>query len=468
MKTKIIILLFFTLLFCNISCSQNDRVIMDKPRVDKNVELLSIVARLAGYDEYCSTRFKVYTDKIENYFKDYSEHEVIKYLQHLRTERGIGYDAVMTMAIHLDEDLNPRIKFSDNTPDLRWGKDNANTFVQLLKDFYNDSNFNEFFEANKEIYLEASKRFLPVYESLDLNWYSTFYGKEPSEKFIIINGLGNGHNNYGVSFSPNNEQKEVYAIMGAWNIDSLGMVIFPPNNYFSTLLHEFNHSFVNHLIDKNEILFKDSGEQIFGIVKDEMTNQAYGNWKIVCYEALVRASVIKYMKDHNFSETEINNEILSQISKGFIWIQSLVEELEKYDSKRDTYPTLESYIPELAKAYKNFATQVEEFDNKKPKITSINELKNGDSNISTRLKRITINFDRPLSGQGYSINGGNKGQTAFPKFDKISYSDDKKSLLLDVSLEKDREYQFILTGKHFKSQEGIGIRNYEVNFKTGE
>lgn len=336
---------------------------MNKPRADANVELLSIVARLAGYDEYCFTHFKLYTDKIETYFKDYKEHEVIKHLQKLRRERGIGYDAVMTMAIHLDDNLNPRMKFSDNIPDTRWGQDNASKFIRLLKDFHNISNFEGFFEANKEIYSEVSERFLSVYESLDLDWFSTFYGKEPSEKFIIINGLGNGSCNYGTSITLSNGQKEVYAIMGAWDVDSTGMVMFPPNNYFPTLLHEFNHSFVNHLIDKNEILFKDSGEQIFEIMKDEMKSQAYGNWKIVCYEALVRASVIKYMKDHNFNEGEIENETLSQISKGFIWIQSLVDELEKYDKQRDTYPTLESYIPELAKTYKRFITQVEEYLN---------------------------------------------------------------------------------------------------------
>lgn len=360
-NTAILLLMMFIS-----SCvhSNRNKTIMDEPKVDKNVELLSIVARLAGYNEYSSTHFKLYTDKIDNHFKDYKGHEIIKFIQNLREERGIGYDAVMTMAIHLDKDLNPRVEFSDNIPEPRWGKDNANKFVQLLKDFYDKSNFNNFFEANKEIYLEASKRFFPVYESLDLNWYSTFYGKEPSEKFIIINGLGNGPSNYGSSIILNNGQKEVYAIMGAWSVDSLGMVMFPPNNYFPTLLHEFNHSFVNHLIDKNEILFKDSGEQIFEIMKDEMKSQAYGNWKIVCYEALVRASVIKYMKDHNFSETEINNETLSQIGKGFIWIQSLVKELEKYDTQRDTYPTLENYIPELAKAYRSFATQVEEFEDK--------------------------------------------------------------------------------------------------------
>ncbi len=44
-------------------------------------------------------------------------------------------------------------------------------------------------------------RFLPVYENIDLKWYQSFYGKEPKEKFIIVNGLGNGPGSYGPRYS---------------------------------------------------------------------------------------------------------------------------------------------------------------------------------------------------------------------------------------------------------------------------
>jgi hypothetical protein len=69
----------------------------------------------------------------------------------------------------------------------------------------------------------------------------------------------------------------------------------------------------------------------------------------------------------------------------------------------------------------------------------------------------------PASGNGYSIN---KGEKAFPAIKKISYSEDKKSVIIHVKPERDREYQFIMSGKKFMSQDGIPIKNYEVNFKT--
>ena len=82
------------------------------------------------------------------------------------------------------------------------------------------------------------------------------------------------------------------------------------------------------------------------------------------------------------------------------------------------------------------------------------------------MKTITINFDRSLSGKGYSINYGSKGKTAFPKLHNISYSNDNKSVVMEVNLEPDKEYQFVLTGKNFKTEQGIPLKTYEVNFKS--
>lgn len=467
MMKHFVFVILATLIFYT-GCSQNNSAIMDKPKVDERVELLSIVARLAEYQEYNNKNFKLYTDRIEKHFSPYKDHEVVQFAKKIRIERGIGYDAVMAMAVYVDEKFDARTEFTDTIPEQRWGKENAEEFVRLLKDFYKKAKCKEFFEENKDLYKEASNRFSPIFEYIDLDWYSAFYGEKPSEKYIIINGLGNGHSNYGPSYKVPNRQKEVYAIMGAWSTDSLGMVVFNADNDFPILLHEFNHSFVNHLLEKNESLFKDSGEKIFDQVKNEMSKQAYGNWKTVLNEALVRAAVIKYMKDHKFNSNMIENEINGQLNRSFLWIKELVQELDNYDKQRDTYPTLESYMPKLAEAYRSYPEMIRKMEESRPKVVSIKEFNNGDTNISSALNKITINFDIPLLAKGYSIYYGSKGQNVYPKFGKIVYSEDKKSVILEVELEKNKEYQFVLGGKEFKSPEGMGIKDYEVSFKTAE
>ncbi|MFJ1366757.1 DUF4932 domain-containing protein [Capnocytophaga canimorsus] len=338
--------------------AQNESILA-KPKVDKRVELLSIVFRLADAWECSMEDFSLYTDKIQKYYVPYKSHELIKFVKEIRQKNGIYAQDIMQMAVHLDENLEPLIPFTETIPANSWGKEDANKFVNLLKQFYKETKSELFFKENSSLYEEASIRFHSVFNRLNLDWYKTFYGKEPNEEFIIINALGNGKTNYGISQNLPNQKRKVYAIMGASNTDKQGMVVF--EDYFSTLLHEFNHSFVNYLLDRNPLPFQKNGEKIFEFVKDKMEAIYYKDWQTMLNEALVRAAVIKYMKDHNFSEQEIRKETQEQLQEGFVWIEDLLAELERYDKQRDIYPTLESYMPNLAKAYEVFAEKMHQY-----------------------------------------------------------------------------------------------------------
>ena len=463
---KIIILIFFA-----ISLQVHSQVqisLIEQPAIDKRIELLSIVFRLAGSQEYSSKQFKLYTDRIEQHFEQHKDHELIQFTKSIIKERSLGYDAVASMSIYLDEHLNllkgvrPLMEASN-----RWKKDDIEKFVLLLQRFYKDVDFDKFFNDNAELYAEAIRRFSPIYKQIDLKWYHDFYGKDPTETFSIILGVGNGGNNYGPSLDYINNDRKVYAIMGLWSVDNEGMPVFTVNQYFPILIHEFCHSFANYLIEKNNDAFRESGEKIFQVVKSKMERQAYPSWETMLKEALVRASVIKYLKDHDFEKLNIDYLInMEKQDNGFIWIEELVNELESYDKQRDKYPTLDSYMPKIVEAYDSWVNKIQQVENNRPKVVSIVEFTNGSTAVSFDIKTITINFNMPLSGQGYSVNYGKRGQDAFPKLEKINYANNNKSVIMEVTLEKNKEYQFLLVGKNFKSVEGIGIEDYEVNFKT--
>lgn len=359
---KFVVLLVLLISFNSFSQQKN---ILDEPKVDERVELLSIIFRLAGAEVYNSTRFKLYTDRIENHFEKYNNHELIEFVKIISEENGIGYDGVMRMAVHLGPapEFIPVVNFTDSIPSERWGKNNSEKFVKLLRDFYINTNFKEFYANNADLYKSARNNFLPIYQNIDLEWYRSFYGKEPNEQFIIVNGLGNGGANYGVDVVFKDKTREVYAIMGTWTVDSYGMAEFGFNDYFPILIHEFNHSFVDNLIGKNIKHFENSGIALYDVVGKQMANQAYGDYKIMLSEALVRAAVIRYMKDHNFEKEIIDKEIQGQIDNGFLWIKELDKDLEKYSKQRKKYPTLESYMPQLIIAYDRYAKNINSLKN---------------------------------------------------------------------------------------------------------
>jgi len=460
------ILILILLIICQQSFAQEKRIIV-APKVDKRVELLSIVFRLAGNNEYNSTFFKQYTDNVDSHFNAFKEHELIKFAKELNEQKSISYDAVVSMAVILDDHLNPLIDLSTTLPDKRWTKEDASKFIRLLKKFYKDADCEAFFKDNEAFFQVVSDRFSSVYKTVDLNWFQSFFGEKVDENFNIILSPGCGGNNYGPSYSLPNAKKEVFAILGTWKVDETGNPVFEKDEYLPIIVHEFNHSFVNSLLENHKESFEKSGKEIYKAVEYEMSiQQAYGNWQIMLNEALVRASVIKYFIDHSAKESEIKKRLNFESNNGFIWTKGLVDELKQYENQRNKYPTLESYMPVLSNAYKTFAEKISQYDAQRPKVESITEFTNNDSNVSSKLKTITINFDRPLGGKGYSINAGSKGKLAFPKIDTIYYTNNNKSFVLEVQLMPDIEYQFVLTGQSFKTEQGYGLKTFEVNFKT--
>ena len=350
--------------------NERKETILKKPKVDKRVELLSIVFRLAGSHEYSQNLFPKYVESIEDHFGEFKNHDLIRYVKDELLEDGIGFSSVMSMAVNITEPPNIKpilTSFPDKSLEEPWGKENSMKFLKLLNEFYTDADCETFFNKNKELYKTASNRFKKVYQKLDLEWYQNFYGVKPKGEFRIINGLGNGGANYGPKIFFQNGNEVIYAIMGTWSVDSLSIPTYEIEEYFPTLLHEFNHSFVNHLVEKYRSDLQESGEIIFDKVKDEMNKQAYGNWKTMYDEALVRAAVIKYIKDHNYDKKTIENELNEQLSSSFLWTDELVKELERYDNNRDKYLSLESFMPEIVKFFNLTASKIETLKNRTDK-----------------------------------------------------------------------------------------------------
>lgn len=94
---KKIILVFALFIAC--LCAKAQSII---PQVNENVELMSILSRMAGFPEYHMDMAGQYIKDMDSYFKDNTEHPAVQYMKGLRNKYGISFDAVMSMAIHLD------------------------------------------------------------------------------------------------------------------------------------------------------------------------------------------------------------------------------------------------------------------------------------------------------------------------------------------------------------------------------
>lgn len=328
------------------------------PVVNENVEMMAILARLAGFEEYNYDMGGSYTDDIDSYFKDCKEHPAVLKMKDLRANNGVAYDAVMSMAVHLQRQDDGFIIIEQEKPSLekRWNGVDMENFLSLLGKFYDDSDFREFFDSHNDFYrhgLDAYKE--NVLKYFDKDWYQEFFGYASDKTYTVVIGFVNGPCSYGANRYEKGHDREIFAVVGYAVFD--GKSVFNKSNS-STLIHEFCHSFINVPIKSGE---KTAGCQtdvdLFRSVKRSMTSQAYPDWQIVVNESVVRAATICYMLDHGYTQDEVINELLKQMDRNFRWMPDLVSLLRKYEKKRNRYPDFMSFYPEIVSFFNDYEQQ---------------------------------------------------------------------------------------------------------------
>jgi hypothetical protein len=354
MKLKITLLLFCF----SLSAFAKEKVVST---VDQRVELLAVIFRLAGNPEYNMHFAKNYVADIHTYFDSYSSHPAILFAKQLAADKNIGFSKVMYLAVAMTykDGHFALASQSENSLAGKWHQEDAVKLVQLADEFYQATKFETFFKAHHEMYLHATTEFNNSLASFDEDWYFNYYGDHEVQYHVIL-GLSDGGGNYGPAYTPPGQKRQVYAIMGSWTFDQSGTALFPQDIYLSYLVHEFNHSFTDHLLmeDGNEAALQASGEKLLAAEREAMDKEGYDDWHSLINESLVRASVVRYMMDHHAPDQDVQAEIQKQTTKGFLWTKAMVALLGEYESSRDKYPTFKSFYPRVITFFDNTATQI--------------------------------------------------------------------------------------------------------------
>jgi hypothetical protein len=441
--------------------------------VDPRVELMSILFRLAGNNEYTQGRVPGYIQAIDRHFAPYRDHQAVQLARQLRKNDGVSFDAVMSMAVHIKDvqSLAERVPFDrqDLRLDKRWHGVKARTFLEAARRFVADTSFAEFLRSQEALYDVTNSRLQTfVKTNTDLEWFDRFFGARSLARFIIVPGLVNGGPSYGASLIAEDGMEEVYAIPGVWQVDSEGLPRFS-GNWIETLVHEFVHSYANPLIDKFAPQLEKAGRQLNEPVREAMQAQAYGPWKTLLYESLVRAATVRYILEHRGQEAA-RRAIQYEHSRSFLWTGELVELLAQYENDRESYPTLESFMPKVVEFFDAVAPRAGElarrYDESRPKVATMN-ITNGAQDVDPNLTEIVIRFDRPMRRTSYAV--ARKNAARFPKVGKVRFDETGTIFTIPVTLEPGRDYEFSLNwpgGGSFASEDGTPLKHVPVRFRT--
>jgi hypothetical protein len=353
-----------TLSICLLSFPIPVQRVQNQPdvRVDPRVELMSLIFRLAGNPEYNQNRLPLYVKDVEKFFKAHKDHDVVQFARQLRKNRGVSFDAVMSMAIHVEDidsmkervPLNPAPK----SWDVRWTVEDTQRFQELAHRFVRDSNFATFIKEHEDLYRIAESRVKKVLEDFGVvSWFDSFFGVKPDASFTVLLGMMNGGACYGPRVVFPDGDEELYCVLGVWLKDRRGLPRFD-KSVLPTVVHEFCHSYINPLVDLHASELEKAGQRIFSSVADAMRRQAYPQWKTMMYESLVRACVVRYRLTSE-GEAAAEQQIVYENTNRFFWIRDLSNLLGEYEAHRDKYPNLNSFFPEIVKFFNKYAASIQ-------------------------------------------------------------------------------------------------------------
>lgn len=451
---------------------------ISKPTVDRRVELMSIVARLAGLEEYQTGQVAVYTDSVDRWFAPYKEHPAVRFVRKLHEKKGLGYDALPIMGVYLTElpTVEERLPLTRTQPEDRWGIKDGRKFIRLLGDFYREARCEEFFEGQDSLFRAVGKAFEQVFDEVDTDWFTRFFGEGTQGGMVPIVGMAFGPCNYGGSIVYPDSTVDQYAFMGSWNMRD-GKLVFPREVFLSTIIHEFNHSFVNPVQEAVPEL-KEPANALFETQADLMRRSAYPRGRHVVNETFVRAAVIRYLMEHADSAA-VARAMREEIGRHFIWMPEAVELLGEYEANRDRYPDYRSFMPRVVEWCARTAAQFdtirarreaeeERYKESCLKVVAVEPFGNGAQEVDPDLTEITIRFDRPLVGRGISFNYGPGGEKTVPSIIGWKYSADKTAFTFQTKLEPGHDYEFVVLRDFvFVGQDGKRLyKDYLVRFRT--
>ncbi len=109
-----------------------------------------------------------------------------------------------------------------------------------------------------------------------------------------------------------------------------------------------------------------------------------------------------------------------------------------------------------------------DYEKKRPTVIAVKPFENGTQNVKSGATKITITFSEPVLKQYSGIDFGELGQNYCPKI-KLErvFSEDGKSWTFEADLKPNQRYQ-ILISSNFRTQNGVRLKPYLLDFKTAD
>lgn len=310
-------------------------------RVDRRVELVSIVQRLAGAPEYRKASTNIpYVAAVDAWFAPYKDHPAVRDAIEDRRHHGISFDAPMWLAIHLDDQLAPVNPDELPTLDPRFARIDVAQRAAKLRAFADEARLDEFL-ASQRTYLAGLER--PLADLLakedPVAWFDGVFGPT-SARFVVVPGPLTGTMNYGPHARRSDGTEERYQIL---QVGREGAIVVD-DMLVGLLVHEMAHSYINPVFAKHRDALAAPARRVFERVARAMEAQNYKAPHVMVDESAVRAAVVMYMHDRKGAASGAA-ALRDEVNRSFTWTPEFVELLREL--QRGETHDLDAFMPRV-------------------------------------------------------------------------------------------------------------------------
>ncbi|MDR3115462.1 MAG: DUF4932 domain-containing protein [Treponema sp.] len=320
--------------------------------IDPRIELVAVVQNLCNYWDNLSLRFtneylfsSPYKDEMTEYFRRYRSCDIIK-LYNSVYEDILDISAFIRLIVCYSNppELHKIADYYENYGDISSCAFPEKEFIEGLRQFYKNTQFNEFLKRNQIEYKkmredygedeEIEKVGKTIFEYLDI---------KNKNYTIILSSLVMG--GFGISLRMKDNDIKNYMVVSPYNYKN-GSYVFGPKNLIKEYLwHEISHTKINNLT-------KNYAEQIKKhekTIPEKVVKQGYTNIETILNEYIIRAITLRQFEkqgEKSFMEYLIDDNA----KKGFTDVGLIKEfikengENENRFMKFDNYEELLNYL----------------------------------------------------------------------------------------------------------------------------
>lgn len=448
-------------------------------KVDELFEFTSIVWRIAGAEEYSQCKVSSYAADIDRYFVQYRKHPLVDYCKKIRRKRAIGYNAIAGSSSYLRLH-GGKIVYVDGynadsvvKNDARWTVTFMNRYVDLLNEFYSETEFHNFYTEHQSLYQQVEHKMDSlIADNIHPQWFENFFGKPFAEMSIFIS-VNNGPSNYALTFDSPECHRGI--LMGGVYEHNGQLRCF--ESVMTTVIHEIMHSFANPAIQPYTSQMVKASEKLFGSREKDFQSGAY-SVQAIPYEWMTRLATLCYLRDELGYKSRLKRVmLLDDVFKGFVLMERSLKFTKNFYTNRQTYKTIDDFMPQLV-AFFNY-TIIDDYENvlfelKKdvPYVTEVFPAPGTNLDLTLDTIKIEVRFshDMNMKAEGIRmfVSSGLRDED-YTENDCKSYWLDTRTYVVSVtsSFVKAAKFRgFRLNSNFMQALTGLGMQqDFEVKYK---